>query len=138
VTVLTPYRRFALVRYARPMMQNDRTHWAVKAGETADWRFYFKIIAKEAKIPHLERVRIEVNHYRTRGRWPDVAGCAPAAKAAIDGIVDAGVLDDDDPTHVIDVTYNVLQMPPNWKKPGVTSALQIVIVEVLADSDVTA
>lgn len=39
-------------------------------------------------------------------RWrADVAACYPSVKAAIDGIVDAGVLDDDDDTHLLSVTF---------------------------------
>lgn len=39
-------------------------------------------------------------------RWrPDVAACYPAVKAAIDGLVDAGVLDDDDDRFLLAVTF---------------------------------
>ncbi len=42
----------------------------------------------------------------TNRRWrPDVGACYPAVKAAIDGIVDAGVLDDDNPDHLLYVTF---------------------------------
>ncbi len=35
----------------------------------------------------------------------DVGACFPAAKAAIDGLVGAGVIPDDTPDHVITLTF---------------------------------
>lgn len=42
---------------------------------------------------------------RNRRSRQDVAGCLPAAKAAIDGLVDAGVIRDDTPDTVQAVTF---------------------------------
>ena len=36
---------------------------------------------------------------------PDVAACYPAVKAAIDGLVDAGVVPDDGPFNVMRITF---------------------------------
>lgn len=47
----------------------------------------------------------------------------PAAKAAIDGIVDAGVLPDDTPAHVLSLTFR----PPVYGHPD---ALAVVLLEV--------
>jgi hypothetical protein len=35
----------------------------------------------------------------------DVGACMPAVKAAIDGIVDAGILEDDGPEFVVELTF---------------------------------
>lgn len=56
------------------------------------------VAARAAKIPRLDRVRIvAVWHPPTKGRSPvrDAHNLSPTYKAAIDGVVRAGVLDDD-------------------------------------------
>ena len=71
------------------------------------WRQGFALLALEAKVPHLGRITIGVTPLHKDRRSPqDVAACAPAAKAAIDGLVDAGVIDDDDPSHLLSITFS--------------------------------
>lgn len=72
---------------------------------TAEWRAAFTWLAKEAKIPNLTRVRIVARPFQRMGRLQDVGACIPAVKAAIDGIVDAGVLPDDGPEHVLELCF---------------------------------
>ena len=82
---------------------NQRHHWAVKAKLTAAWRDRAAWSAQAAKLPAIEgRVHIMATVHRdTRlGRW-DVTNWAPTAKAAIDGLVDAGVLVDDSNRYVV-------------------------------------
>ena len=125
--------RWALVHHERPYTANEsrRWHWARRAKADAAWRQTFCWLAKAAAVPHLEACRIEVTHYvARRGNWPDSAACAPCAKAGIDGLVDAGVIDDDDPTHLVETVYRVAAMPDAWRKPGVTGALGVVVEEV--------
>jgi hypothetical protein len=91
---------------ARPdewISANERTHWAVKAAKTRAWRAKFAAEARE--LPHMERVHIlaEIRSATTRRR--DASNLAPTVKAAIDGIVDAGVIDDDDDNHVTGVEF---------------------------------
>jgi hypothetical protein len=40
-----------------------------------------------------------------RGRLQDTAACNPSVKAAIDGLVDAGVVPDDTGQHVREITF---------------------------------
>lgn len=126
-------RSWSLVHVARPVLANEvrRMHWATQASFVAEWRGAFSVLARKARVPHLEAASVEVTHYVARsGRLPDVGACAPSAKAACDGLVDAGVLTDDDPAHLVSLTYTVAQMPPAWKRPGVRSALGVVVTEV--------
>ena len=59
-------------------------------------------LARHHKIPHLERAHIlYVIHPAGTQRRRDPGNWAPSAKAAVDGLVDAGVLDDDDSTRLI-------------------------------------
>lgn len=66
----------------------------------AEWRRRGAEAARAAGVPHLEAARVvAVVHKTRRGRW-DPSNLAPTAKAIIDGLVDAGVLDDDSTAYV--------------------------------------
>lgn len=97
---------YRLEHAARPWSVNKRMHHMATARLTAEWRQAFKILALQAKVPHFTAVRIKVIPAAANGRWrQDVGACFPAAKAAIDGLVDAGVLDDDTPDQVVELTF---------------------------------
>lgn len=93
---------------ARPMTVNKvadlhRQQWA---RHTKIARRVWAIIAAQSRVPRLDRVAITATPLHRDGRSPqDVGACAPEVKAAIDGLVDAGVLDDDDPTRVVRLTF---------------------------------
>jgi hypothetical protein len=129
----TTTRRWAMVHHERPFTENElrKHHWSWRAARTKEWREVFFWLAKEQHVPHLEQARAVVTHYVGNGHWPDTAACLPAAKAGIDGLVDAGMLDDDDPAHLVGIKFDVITMPLLWKKSGVSGALGIVIEEVL-------
>jgi hypothetical protein len=92
----------------RPLTVNQvvnlhRQRWAAR---TADTRSLWWALALEAHIPQLDRITVTVTPLHRNKRSPqDVAACAPEAKAAIDGLVDAHVIADDDPTHLLAVTF---------------------------------
>jgi hypothetical protein len=52
-------------------------------------------MAKAEQIPEMEWISVTAEPHQKGGRLQDVGACNPAVKAAIDGIVDAGVLPDD-------------------------------------------
>lgn len=56
-------------------------------------------------LPRLVWFSVTVIPYQQRGRLQDTAACLPAVKAAVDGIVDAGVVPDDDGTHVRSIVF---------------------------------
>jgi crossover junction endodeoxyribonuclease RusA len=56
--------------------------------------------------PPMRQVKVEVWPVKVnRQGTPDVGSCFPSYKAMLDGIVDAGVLDDDGPEIVVEVTF---------------------------------
>lgn len=61
------------------------------------WRNAYRRLSEEAGIPLLHAMRIEIVPILADNRKQDTAACVLAAKAAIDGIVDAGVVPDDNP-----------------------------------------
>ena len=80
---------------------NERTHWASKARRTKYWRTKAAWLAERARVPHLDRAHVTVTVHKTTNRRYDPANLAPTAKAIVDGLVDAGVLDDDDKTRLV-------------------------------------
>ena len=64
------------------------------------WRSAFHVLAKSEKSPEMEWISVTVEPHQKGGRLQDVGACNPSVKAAIDGIVDAGVLPDDSPKYM--------------------------------------
>lgn len=80
-----------------------RTNWRPAATFTAEWREAFKLMSKGCAP--LAWCHITVRYIHGSNRKMDVGAEALAVKAAIDGIVDGGVLVDDSPAYVRSVTY---------------------------------
>jgi hypothetical protein len=77
-----------------------------RAKKTKQWRTAYALLATELAPPRLEWCDVIVEPWlRNRAGVQDTGACHPAAKAAIDGLVDAGVLDDDTPDIVRSITY---------------------------------
>lgn len=96
-------RQWELHYRRRPWTLNDerRHQWHKRGQLTADWRAHFSWAAEDLGIPHLQGAHIfAIPELRTRASMPDSGACIGAAKAAIDGLVDAQVLDDDGPQYV--------------------------------------
>ncbi|GAA3223050.1 hypothetical protein [Actinocorallia longicatena] len=98
--VVSPRTFTLLVPDVLMLSANVRLHWRRKAAITRGIRFATKVQALNQKIPRLERVHILGEYLPVDRRRRDPANWAPSAKAAVDGLVDAGVLEDDDHTRV--------------------------------------
>lgn len=84
-----------------PLNANERLHWAAKSGRTRDWRQLACVTARQARVPSMARARIVVTVSFPDKRRRDVHNLYPTAKALVDGLIDAGVLPDDDDAHLI-------------------------------------
>ncbi|MFJ2752746.1 hypothetical protein [Streptomyces sp. NPDC087297] len=83
------------------MNSNDRPTIRQRARLTRELREAGTAAAVKAGVPRLERAYVTCYlHPTTRGRR-DPGNWYPSAKAFLDGVVDAGVLADDDATHVL-------------------------------------
>lgn len=81
---------------------NDRMHPAKRASFVKVIRQAAWAMARHHKLPALERAHVfYVVHPDTKGRRRDPGNWSPSAKAAVDGLVDAGVLPDDDHTRLL-------------------------------------
>ena len=79
-----------------------------RAELTKTWRKAFELLAKSEKIPPMSWISVTVQPHQKGGRLQDVGACNPAVKAAIDGIVDAGILPDDSSQYVRSLIF----LPP--------------------------
>lgn len=79
---------------------NERAHWSRRSTLTRYWRDLACAKAKQARIPRLDRARVIVTAYKPTKRRFDAGNLHPTAKACVDGIVDAQILDDDDHLHL--------------------------------------
>ena len=100
----------------RPWTANAERSWHYhkRAKVVREARERWAWLAKAERIPALKKISIEAVPLRTsRKSLPDVAACYPAVKAAIDGLVDAGVVPDDDPAHVCKITFCASEISTN-------------------------
>jgi crossover junction endodeoxyribonuclease RusA len=89
---------------------NQRFHWSEKNRRAQTLRQASMVLARNARIPRLERARIAVEYQPPRkSRARDAGNWAPSGKALIDGLRDAGVLPDDDSSHLLSEEYRIGQ-----------------------------
>lgn len=79
---------------------NDRDHFRARANKVKAWRTYAEQATRAARVPTLARATITGHIYKNRAGRYDPHNLFATLKACIDGIVDAGVLVDDDHTHL--------------------------------------
>lgn len=81
---------------------NDRRHFHATAALTRTWREAAAWRARQERLPKITvPVEITAVIHRADRRKADAPNSWPSVKAAIDGLVDAGVLVDDDDTRVL-------------------------------------
>jgi len=79
-------------------------HHMVHRRRTKAWREVAGFTALAAKIPRLDWCTVHAVPYQPRGVLADAGSHFPTLKATIDGMVDAGLLEDDSPEFVRAVT----------------------------------
>lgn len=84
-----------------PLRDNDRPHWAAKARTVKELRRDAWVLARAEKLPKgLGRVRIVLHWRPAIVRRRDPLSAAPTLKPLVDGLVDYGLVVDDDIEHV--------------------------------------
>ena len=79
---------------------NQRGHWRRRAERTATLRWAARHAAVTTGAQPMNRARCTVLIHWPDRRRRDAHNITPTIKAAIDGVVDAGLLPDDDDTHL--------------------------------------
>lgn len=98
---------------ARPWLLNDERAggkrgvggYRGRAARTREWRGEFANLAALHKIPALETLEVEVFPICRDRRRGDVGNVFPAVKAAVDGLVDAGVVPNDTDDYLQALTF---------------------------------
>jgi Holliday junction resolvase RusA-like endonuclease len=94
---------------------NLRQHHMAKARLTKTLREAAAVCARRDKIPHFKRVHIIAEYRPNDRRRRDVHNLFPSAKAAIDGLVDAGVLTDDADEYLIGPDMRLGRVEPRGR-----------------------
>lgn len=92
-----------------PLNANDRLHWAVKNRRVQDIKDAIGWRVREAKIPRLEHITVQLMFQPQDSRRRDPSNLMPTQKAGVDGLVVAGVVVDDTPTYVEELIPLVLR-----------------------------
>lgn len=84
---------------------NHRMHWTAKASRTKRLRQRGYFEARQNGLLPMRRAFVTVHvQYASSGR-ADPANAYPTVKALVDGLVDFGVLTDDDSKHLPEMTF---------------------------------
>jgi crossover junction endodeoxyribonuclease RusA len=93
---------------------NDRLHWRDRNSRAQELKRAAWVMALNAKVPPLGRIAVIVEYRPPDRRRRDAENiCAASGKAAIDGIVAAGVLPDDEcPRYVSKIVCTIGEPAP--------------------------
>jgi len=98
-----------------PLSLNSRDHWRTTARKKSRLRGEVLVLARAAKIPALDRCAVRLIWQPRDRRRRDGDNPFPTIKSAVDGLVDAGVLVDDDSTRVRHDGVHFLPPDPGQK-----------------------
>ena len=106
-----------------PLSLNQRLHWAVKAKLVKEVRTTTARLAEQLQIPPLEAVEITLIYTPKTARKRDTDNLFATLKPAVDGLVDAGILADDN-TEIVK-KLSVLIKNPSKNQPQLAILLQL-------------
>jgi crossover junction endodeoxyribonuclease RusA len=96
-----PYQIYLPLAGRKWINANQRLFWMERSRRTKEWRELARAKAVGLNIPRLPGGRVVCELRFADARRRDPANWAPTAKAAIDGLVDAGVFVDDSHKYVV-------------------------------------
>ena len=105
-----------------------RSHWTENANLTkcvrqATSRLWVEVLKGRRMVTP---VRVVVHQVLVEGRKAqDIGACFPAAKAALDGLVDAGGLPDDSPEYVRELAFQQHGWKPDPPETMIVTALSV-------------
>lgn len=113
----SPYYRLEVLAAGLGWLsENQRLFWSVRSQRVRGWRLATAWRAKQERLPRLEYARIVCEMRFTDVRVRDPSNWAPTAKACVDGLVDAGVFEDDNSSRVIGPDMRLgPKVPTAWR-----------------------
>lgn len=111
------------------MSSNDRMHWRARASRTKRLRQRGYFEARRNGLLPMCKAFVTVHVQYDSNRRADPANAYPTVKALVDGLVDFGVLTDDDSKHLQAMTFK--------RAPGRCSKGWHVITLTLVEKDKT-
>jgi crossover junction endodeoxyribonuclease RusA len=107
-----------------PLTLNQRLHHMAEYRLKQQVKQAVILLARQQKIPHLAAISAELRWLKADNRKADSDNIAATLKPALDGLVAAGVLDDDDSDHVLRTSTKVL-LRRDRELPGAHVVLHI-------------
>lgn len=106
----------------KPMTLNRERnlHRMQRAQFVKHWREQFGWLGRQANLRPSVWIHVFAVAFQRRGPLQDVSSCHPAVKAAIDGLVDIGVVPDDTAEFVPVITY----LPPQRGDDALTIVVE--------------
>jgi crossover junction endodeoxyribonuclease RusA len=95
---------------------NQRLFWRVRSERTKAWRKHTAQRAVDMHLPHMQSAYILAELRFSTNARRDPANWAPTAKACVDGLVDAGVFDDDNYRHVTGPDMRIGERVPEQRR----------------------
>lgn len=105
-----------------PLTMNQRMHWAQKSPITRRLREEAHVRAKAMKVGHHGHVTVRLHYQAADNRRRDEDNLTPTFKALCDGLVDAGVVDDDTSDYMTKLMPRI-----HAKEPGEPARCWLVI-----------
>lgn len=93
----------------RSLNAERSSHWTQRGQATRHWREHFGWLARARRV-QFDAVHITAEVVQKRPLM-DTGNCYPTLKAAIDGLVDGGVIQDDSPKYVKSITMMAPRIP---------------------------
>ena len=107
----------------RSLNSERSAHWSKRAKDATNWREAFYWLGKQQRVK-FGSVNI-VAEIIQKKPLADCGNGLPSIKAAIDGLIDAGVLPDDSPEFV----RSILLLAPRVPQPGEVQCLILTLEE---------
>lgn len=116
--------------YTRPPLTlNDRLHWAPRSRLVHTIRQTTCVLARAKHIPLCQRISVELHYQQFIAKRIDADNLYATVKPCVDGLVDAGVVLDDDTARVVHHTP-VVHPPQPGQRAGL---LWLVIADLSAE-----
>jgi crossover junction endodeoxyribonuclease RusA len=102
---------------------NSRAHWSKRAACASAWRTTVANLTPKPQLDVHPPVTVTLTLHAKDRRRRDPDSISLVGKWCIDGLVDAGVISDDDAKHVAQVSYRIVL--PDTPQPAHRWVLQI-------------